>query len=48
MKTNPEEAATFLQNWNKLDSVVRRELQVDVGGRKKRKNTRKKKRYNTK
>ena len=39
MKAHPEEAATFLVNWNKLDTIVRRELQPDMGGRKKRKKT---------
>jgi hypothetical protein len=42
MKAHPEEAATFLLNWNKLDGVVRRELQPEIGGRKKRKNSLKK------
>lgn len=46
MKANPEESATFLQNWNKLDRVVRRELEVDIGGRKKRKNIRRKTKRN--
>ena len=42
MKTHPQEAALFLQNWSKLDAIVRRELQPDMGGRKKRKNATKK------
>ena len=39
IKSKPEEAAIFLQNWSKLDAIVRRELQPDMGGRKKRKNS---------
>lgn len=48
MKTNPQEAALFLQNWSKLDGIVRRELQPDMGGRKKRKNGNKRTKRNKK